>query len=820
MSDTIDVGIDLGTTNSAIAVAVNGEVAVIKDDHHQTDIIPSVVWIPQAGQTHVGMSARRRAEADVDNTASEFKQVMGYADTSFTFAKAGLSLTPEQLSAQVLQALRQNFAKVRGDAPDIAVITVPAAFALNQREATQRAAELAGMSRQCPLVQEPTAAAFAYGVRESAEPGYWLVFDFGGGTFDAAVVQRTSDELRVLNHAGDRNLGGKSIDWALVERILAPAVSRRLGLCDFTRGNRAWYANFGKLKAAAEEAKIVLSQSDSAYVDVSLEIDRNSREDFEYTLCRAELEALADPFYARAVALARSAVTEASLQPDDIDRVLLVGGATLAPGLRRYLADTQTGLGIELDFGLDPTTVVARGAALFASTVRRPRTRLRPTEPGEFALDVTHEPAVTVTTPVVAARVSSAQPTDWTKYSVVLSNPTSKPPFRSARIALNAKGAFTAVVDIDADETTRFGVELADAAGTPCRLTPSEFFLTHRSGPEFGGVPLADSLGVQRADGGFTVLVGKGTTLPTTARKTFRTSDALRRADIDAVLRIPVAEGSRSRGDRNRQVGVLEIRSKDIHIDLPAGSEVEVTFEVDTSGVVTVIADIPLVDVQAEAEINRGSLTPPKQPELRAQLSEVEQRIALLPKSDPARGRGQRLDEERALSTLREQVDAASVSDSAALAAEEAIRDLHAELDDLAEAAAIPALSAELESMLAECSTRVDQVGDGADRSTLMGLRARAADAIAAQDTARLHKQLDRAKDFYIELAQRDPDFPLLVFENLQWALRSTPQAGPLIRQGARAVARDDRQELVSVIHQLRQLLPPDIREADIGVNE
>ncbi len=270
MRDTIDFGIDLGTTNSAIAVIEHGKVCVIKNNEGW-EYTPSAVWMPKPDVVHVGRKARERTEKDPDNAFAEFKLEMGLADARRHFMTAGVTRTPQQLSAEVLKSLCADAAHHCGARPEAAVITVPAAFALNQNHATSEAATLAGLGTGCPLVQEPTAAAFAYGFADESDKAYWMVFDFGGGTFDAAVVSKRDGELQVLNHAGDPSLGGKLIDWALVDRVLAPAISRELGLSEFTRDNTQWRISFAKLKLAAENAKIHLSRLQSAEIRVDLD---------------------------------------------------------------------------------------------------------------------------------------------------------------------------------------------------------------------------------------------------------------------------------------------------------------------------------------------------------------------------------------------------------------------------------------------------------------------------------------------------------------------------------------------------------------------
>lgn len=826
MRDTIDFGIDLGTTNSAIAVATDGEVSVIKNNEGW-DTTPSAVWIPKQGMIEVGRRARDRVESDPQNATAEFKLEMGLADAGRHFAKAGLTLTPQQLSAEVLKSLRADAASMDKDkqAPIAAVITVPAAFSLNQNKATSEAAALAGFHPACPLVQEPTAAAFAYGFQNTDDRAYWLVFDFGGGTFDAAIVNKRDGDLRVLNHAGDSYLGGKLIDWALVERVLAPAAAREFGLKDFRRDVDSWRGAFARLKGAAEEAKIQLSRKESVNLMTELDLGGNGTETFEFTLRRDELDALAEPYFARAINLCRSALTAGGLGPGDIDRLLLVGGITLMPGLRERLADPTTGLGIELDVSLDPSTVVARGAAIFASTVRRPQDAdsFRPAA-GEFSAELSYEPSVTVTSPTVAGRIHSSDDVDWTGYSVVLSNPSGQPPFRSARIALNRAGAFATEVDVDQHRTSHFQLELFDASGSPRKLSGNTLSITHRD-IEFGGARLTHSLGIQLADRAFSPLLRKGAGVPTRVREVFRTSSTLHRADPDAVIQIPVVQGERLRADRNRSVGTLEIRPGDVRIDLPAGSEIEVTFEVDSSNLVTVVADVPLIQEQFEAEIDLDNVRAPSAAALEEILTDAEVRLAAA--RDSANGSPEaqekltRLEEERALPTAREQVRAASSDVGAAATAEDRLRDLHAELDDIEDAANQPSLISDLRDALADGEELVRRSGDADERKEMAELKRRSEDAIQAKDTAAIRAQLERVGQFLIRIESHQPGWSVKLFyalKNEQNVLRPASQAKALIREGEQAMASGDERGLASVNQRLIRLLPQDEQSKVIGL--
>src|SRR5690606_20860738 len=235
---TIDYGIDLGTTNSAIALARGTTTEIIKNNF-DADTTPSTIYINRNGNLWVGQSARskladERASHDVH---LEFKRRMGTAHEHL-FRSSGRKLRPEELSAEILKSLRADVAQKKGEDITAAVLTVPAAFGLHQCDATQRAAALAGFTT-APLLQEPIAAALAYGFQKHDTRAYWLVFDFGGGTFDAALVRSEHGAMSVVSHDGDNFLGGADIDWAIVENLLVPRIQREFKVPDFARGREA-----------------------------------------------------------------------------------------------------------------------------------------------------------------------------------------------------------------------------------------------------------------------------------------------------------------------------------------------------------------------------------------------------------------------------------------------------------------------------------------------------------------------------------------------------------------------------------------------------
>ena len=269
MRQKIDYGIDLGTTNSAIARMVSGEAIIIKSDDIQMDTTPSCVYFNKKKTMFVGLHAKSSIENEAtsafrsrlqtpSNGYQEFKRTMG-TDHKFESVYMGRSFSSEELSAEVLKKLRGY---IRDENVDSAVITVPAMFRQNQIDATQRAAELAGF-KYCELLQEPIAASIAYGIKASANSGYWLVFDFGGGTFDAALMHVDEGIMKVVDTEGDNHLGGKNIDAAIVDQLFFPQISEKCPIAGVLSNKLNKRLLQDALKRYAEQTKIALSSKNT-----------------------------------------------------------------------------------------------------------------------------------------------------------------------------------------------------------------------------------------------------------------------------------------------------------------------------------------------------------------------------------------------------------------------------------------------------------------------------------------------------------------------------------------------------------------------------
>jgi molecular chaperone DnaK len=813
---TVDFGIDLGTTNSAIAVLRGVDAEVIKNNE-DADTTPSAVWIDRRGRLRVGRAARDRAESDPDNTAAEFKLRMGTAGQSVTFAASGRALTPTQLSAEVLKSVRADVQQRLGEDIDSAVVTVPAAFDMSACDATRAAAEEAGL-RLSPLLQEPTAAALAYGFQSADEDARWLVYDFGGGTFDAAIIQLRDGEFTVLNHRGDNYLGGKLIDWRIVDELLIPAVRSEFGLPDLTRGSARWNPIVNKLKINAEKAKIQLSRASSADIEVELDDGTGRRLDFYYELQRADVQRLAEPLLARSVNLCRKALEEARLAPTDIDKLILVGGPTLAPSLREYLRDDQLGLGIELDISQDPLTVVARGAAIFAGTQRIPQTAAPSAPRGGFTVRLEYQPVGPDREPLVVGRLAGPDDAGLEELTVELVNTAARPPWRSGKVPVADNGVFATTIWAETGRTNTYTIEIADATGRRREVTPDT--LTYTVGAIDTQPPLIHTLSVGFADNTTEPLIARNTPLPTRGRKRLRTTVPVHRGTTGGLIRIPVLEGEHARADRNRTIGRLDITADQIERSVPEGSDIELTLEIDTSRMMIARAYVPYLDTEFENVIDLNTERAPDPNDLRRNTQEELQRLDEI-RSQQAQFGGptaelllDRIDQEQTVVDTENLVNAAAGDPDAAIAAGQRLRDLRAAIDEVEDELMWPRLVAEANDLLEHTRRLVDDLDEDLYRREFDQNEIAIHEAINSREADLLRQRMGELRRILISILDRTGELPVLVFDGLRehrGAMTDPVQADQLIAQGHAAIHNREINQLRTINARLRQLLrePP-----------
>jgi len=370
----IDFGIDLGTTNSAIAVMDEGKVKMHRTDT-QRDTMPSCVMVTKKGFL-VGDKAfaqlskdKKKSSSDPDfvsNIFIEFKRTMGNSVKYKTDEKIGVELSSEELSAEVLKTLKSY---VDDESVKSAIITIPAAFEMNQINATKKAAELAGIE-YVELVQEPYAAAIAYGVESANKNGFWLVFDFGGGTFDSALVKVSDGIIKVVDTEGDNFLGGKNLDEAIVDNIFIPYLKERFAIDSIIENQEKFTAFKEMWKPLAEDAKNQLSYKEEYPILTNLydeygEDDEGEEFEIDLTISREQLKEVIEPFVQKAIDYCKVLLKRNNLDGNSLGELILVGGPTLSPIVREML-EAQIK---KPNTSVDPMTVVAKGAAIYASTI-------------------------------------------------------------------------------------------------------------------------------------------------------------------------------------------------------------------------------------------------------------------------------------------------------------------------------------------------------------------------------------------------------------------------------------------------------------------
>jgi molecular chaperone DnaK len=353
------VGIDLGTTNSVVAVLEGGEPTVIANSEGARTT-PSVVAFAKNGEVLVGQSAKNQAVTNVDRTIRSVKREIG--TTWKTGDIDGKQYTPQEISARVLQKLKRDAETYLGEPVTEAVITVPAYFEDAQRQATKEAGEIAGLN-VLRIVNEPTAAALAYGLDKGETEQTILVFDLGGGTFDVSLLEIGDGVIEVKSTAGDNKLGGDDWDERVVKHLVQ-TFNAQSGI-DLSKDKLAMQ----RLREAAEKAKIELSGAQSTNVNLPyITAGADGPLHLDVTITRAEFQRLTQDLLDRTKAPFNQAIRDAGVKVGDIDHVVLVGGSTRMPAVSDLVRELTGGK--EPNKGVNPDEVVAVGAALQAGVLR------------------------------------------------------------------------------------------------------------------------------------------------------------------------------------------------------------------------------------------------------------------------------------------------------------------------------------------------------------------------------------------------------------------------------------------------------------------
>ncbi len=815
-NDSIQIGIDLGTTNSEAALNINDNIEILKNIYGDS-YTPSVFGFDKAKNKVVGKKAYEKIYREVEevrNFKTEVKRLMGTSETVF-FPRVNREMNAEEISAEILGWIK---GEIQRKYPEVdtssVVITYPAYFSTLQAESTRRAGELAGF-KHVVLLQEPIAAAIAYGfMREDNEN--WLIYDLGGGTFDVALISSRSGSLSVLSHAGNNFLGGKDFDHALIDKILIPRILSEYSFKEFTRGNAKYKDVFTKLKYLAELAKIELSQYDSTIIEVdNIGCDDNDREVYlSVKLSLSEYESIIEAYISETINLVQDVVDESGISPSSINKIVLVGAAAQTPLVRRKLAEKYD---VAIDGSVDAMTAVSKGACIFGASQLVPdkcSLAPQPDIPNAAKISLNYTPLTAETEVTITGMVDLSDDSSTDYYLQISSSNSS---YVGSKIKLK-KGKFIDALSLESNKPNHFILNLSDARGNAIPTTPGSFTITH--GISISGAPLPYSVGVavakKDANTGIIIseeydrILNKGEILPLKSEpRTYRTAKTLKKGEDNDLL-IKISEGESNIPDRNNLVCTVSINGRDLPYDLPSGTPLELSLEVNESRETKVGIYIPLIDKHLDA---RGSYYTDAVDvgELRSELDVQEYRFNNLKSvcSD---------DEVNVISDrfqlLEGNLTGDNVEEDEKRLAEKRLRDLKMLLDRYEASKQMPQLTKEFHDRTKWCFEVIDNLSLDSEKEKHMAqyesLHNEGKQAIVDDDKDWLMRVNNQLGDFSFSVMYSNPATWVYEFDKIvkgNYAFSNPEEANYYIKQGEIAKNMTDIDELKRCVRNLFNLM-------------
>ena len=597
------LGIDLGTSNSAIAGNSGSDLKLFKTAEGN-DVLPSVIYIDKRGHKFIGMRAYDKAILSPENVAQGFKRLMG-TSSPIRFAAAALEMSPEQCSEDIIRTLLGQAKTEAGDFDVVgAVVTIPAAFNQMQSEVTIKAAGATGLGR-VGLLQEPIAAAMASMAGSKSKNGQFLVYDLGGGTFDAALVQSVGGSVNIVAHEGINMLGGRDFDRMLVNEFARPWLMENFSLPQNFQTDDRYQRLVAIARHAAEKAKIELSSADTAVIyagDEEIRVaDENGNDIYlSIDITRKDLEGLIVERLDETILLCHKILKDNGYNHEDIDRIVFIGGPSKMPCVRTRVPKE---LGVPApDFQTDPMTAVAIGAAIFAESrewskgaTKRKSSRTSATVKGP--IDICYDFSARISNDQARIRVKPSTVVETSGYRLRIDTPEG---WSSGLIDITSNLRVEVPVANIGDN--RFRITVYDPSGAPVAEACSEITIvrTHASA---AGIPATHTLSVKvvETESGterneLEKLVLKGTLLPAHGKKSFRAAKALcggQKEHIDIEF-FEQAEGV-PEPELNLSVGSFQLEGTDFEEGyiLRKGDEIIIHWKMNDNGLLKCSAEIP-----------------------------------------------------------------------------------------------------------------------------------------------------------------------------------------------------------------------------------
>ena len=791
-------GIDLGTTNSAICKMEGGE-PVIKKTDTLKDTLPSCVSFTKKKVTKVGDSAYN----DLDQTKSratkkwsnedinvfiEFKRDMG-TDKVSRSSHMGASFSPEQLSAEVLKTLKSF---IGDENVTSAVITIPAKFKADQIAATKRAAKLAGIEH-CELLQEPIAASMAYGLGASNKNGRWLVFDFGGGTFDAALIKVEDGIMQVKDTEGDNYLGGKNLDYAVVDEIIIPYLRDNFEIDGKMSNDVTRNILRDAMKFKAEEAKNQLSFKEQIEIGSQLdqfgEDDEGTEIELDMVVTRTQLDPVMATVFQKAIDITKGLLQRNGLRGSDLDKLILVGGPTYAPVLRQMLREQITP---NVDTSIDPMTAVAKGAALFATGIDsevKEEIAL-----GTVALNLSYEANSVQSIEFVTVQLAKSECTGTLPAKIFIELVRSDNGWSSGKVEINDIGD---VIECQLMEgkNNAFTVLAYDEKGTVIPCFPKEINIMQ--GIVVGNAVLPYNISIEAHDSGLDKNVVKSVKgleknqqIPATgALNGLKTRNQLRPGIEGDTLIIPIYQSEHNADGtsaiHNDHVFDVVITGDEVAQLIPMGSDVDITIKVDRSQMLKLEAFFPVSGETVEKEVEINARPVISAFELEQLKNSATNKLRAL-KSSASISASETSDAEKLIDDITSRFDGEKSSEDGRMHLQADLRRAFLKMEEVEQNHEWEALEAEIREEFDRLEEANNDLGNKYDQQ-VAAVRSNVDMAIRSKDVRQGRAVLDDINGLFVAVTliyqlMGFIDYNLKNFGSIQW--KDATRARQLLQQG------------------------------------
>jgi molecular chaperone DnaK len=819
MNKIINFGIDLGTTNSLIAKFDKGHVEVFKNPNGFKETLPSIVAF-RNDRIMVGDPARTYAEKDPKSVASRFKRKMGTTET--IKLKVG-SKTPIELSAFVLKELK-NFIH-SGESVESVVITIPASFDTVQSNATKEAGLVAGF-KQVVLLQEPIAASLAYANKEKSinlRNSQWMVYDLGGGTFDVALVKIIEGDLTVVDHEGDNYLGGSDFDAMLLEQIIVPDICRRGKFTNLLvqmksekgKYNTLWY----RLLHAAEAAKIELSTKTSTEIDINLDDEDGNLIDTILTVTRSEFEKVIKSAIDGTAEMMKKILTRNSLQPEDLEFVLMVGGGAYIPFVRKRIEEL---MGLRVNTSIDPTNAIAVGAAYFAGTKEfrdEYDQQAKPKNDRHLKIRTvfnrnTQEDEETFTAKLdgdisgLFYRITSEDGAFDSSLKVLSNRISEDLPLREGAFNLFSFGVF----DVSNNPV--------DVGFDSIQIAQGRYSVAGQMLPEDISLVLDD---VSKKDTRLQRIFAKNGVLPTKGKLSVEVAKTIVKGSNDEI-RIMVVEGSSERhASTNKPIGILLITGKQINRDLIRGTEIDLTAEVSEARDLTISAYLNGTG-QEFSQVFKGTERQVDTKALSTDILQLEAKVQAEINDASENGNQESAQGlERILGRIRGlffecgTLASDDVTDDR-FKLEDKKRKIAQDVFELTSSKRIDAAKVAYDTAKADVSNLVSNSGNDREKHQFREIIAREQTFIHSTNPKRIEAVITELSQIRGRILMRMPEFLVGMFEHLiekRASMNNQVQAKQLFDAGKKHILNRDWDDLKQVNGCLWDLMPDDAHETD-----